>query len=190
MTDSKKKYSSQTKLVLFKQNFKFSSAHFLIFDSQNAEMLHGHNYQVRVEILDQNPDSAVPSNDEGYFIDFHVLKAKIKPLLDQWDEHILLPANHPDIVINKISIQQLQQIFPRSGVNLKQHLQIYFRDRIYLFPENEVCLLPVNNTSVENLSSLLAKNILDVLTELNVKTVQVLVEETPGQGACTTVMAP
>ena len=33
-----------------KENLKFSSAHFLIFEDGTAERLHGHNYRVAVEL--------------------------------------------------------------------------------------------------------------------------------------------
>nr|HPI41863.1 6-carboxytetrahydropterin synthase [Pseudobdellovibrionaceae bacterium] len=38
-------------LKLSKDEFKFSSAHFLIFNDHQAERLHGHNYQVEFEVL-------------------------------------------------------------------------------------------------------------------------------------------
>jgi len=70
----------ETTLHLYKQNFKFSSAHFLIFDENTAEKLHGHNYQVRVEIA--VPPSDVQSRQKGFFVDFNVFKKWIKARLD------------------------------------------------------------------------------------------------------------
>src|SRR5690242_4697931 len=35
---------------IYKEYFKFSAAHFLIFPDGSAERLHGHNYRVYVEI--------------------------------------------------------------------------------------------------------------------------------------------
>ena len=60
-----------TTLHLAKQNFKFSSAHFLIFDEKSAERLHGHNYQVKVHIFASNQ---AQDEAKGYFVDFNVLK--------------------------------------------------------------------------------------------------------------------
>lgn len=157
---------SHTTLHLFKQNFKFSSAHFLIFDDKKAEMLHGHNYQVRVDL--QVPAQADLSAS-GYFVDFNVFKTWIKSALDRWDEHVLMPEKHPDMK------------FKRQGPSL----EVTFRDRFYVFPENEVVLLPVTNTSVEQLSRLLAENFLNEFKKHGVQSLRVEVEETQGQSAST-----
>lgn len=158
-----------TTLHLAKQNFKFSSAHFLIFDEKSAEMLHGHNYQVRVDITcPENTDK----NSSGYFADFNIFKKFIKARLDQWDEHVLLPARHPDMKY-KVSV---------DGKNYDVH----FRDRFYSFPKNEVIWLEINNTSVEQFSALLAKEFFHAFKKYGVKKIKVEVEETRGQSASTT----
>ncbi len=155
-----------TTLHLAKQNFKFSSAHFLIFDEHKAEMLHGHNYQVKIDIR-------CPSGKEyektGYFIDFNIFKKAIKAHLDLWDEHILLPRLHKDM---KYKISD-------DGKNY----DIHFRERFYSFPLNEVIWLDVNNTSVEQLSQLLAKDFFALFKKYNIKKIRVSVEETRGQSA-------
>ena len=50
-------------IVLEKEYFKFSCAHFLIFPDGTKERLHGHNYRVRVEITGD-------LSDRGLVIDF------------------------------------------------------------------------------------------------------------------------
>jgi 6-pyruvoyltetrahydropterin/6-carboxytetrahydropterin synthase len=156
-----------TTLQLHKQNFKFSSAHFLIFNKQSAERLHGHNYQVKVNIVVPHEHEL---NKEGYFVDFNVFKKSIKTKLDQWDERVLLPAHQEDMK------------FTENGPSL----EVRFRDRFYVFPRNEVVCLPVTNTSVEQLSQLLAQFFLTEFKAYGVQKVQVSVEETRGQGASTT----
>jgi 6-pyruvoyltetrahydropterin/6-carboxytetrahydropterin synthase len=155
-------------LHLAKQNFKFSAAHFLIFDESHAERLHGHNYQVKVDVF---APSDKDLNSEGYFIDFNVLKKTIKARLDQWDEIVLLPAKHPDMKFKQT----------------EKSVEVTFRDRFYVFPTNEVILLPLNNTSVEQLSQLLAQDFFAEFQKLGVVKVQVYVEETAGQGATSVV---
>ncbi len=162
---------SNTTLQLYKQNFKFSAAHFLIFDEKRAEKLHGHNYQVRVEIPVPSPKDLEKT---GYYIDFNVFKTVIRDRLDEWDEMVLLPANHPDLKTEA------------KGPSLEVH----FRDRFYVFPINEVHLLPVQNTSVEQLSFLIAKDLLRIFVKSGVKQLSVSVEETAGQAAVTTVSVP
>ena len=159
---------STTTLHLAKQNFKFSAAHFLIFDENSAERLHGHNYQVRVDLETPSADKFEAS---GYFVDFNVFKKFIKATLDGWDEMVLLPEKHPDMKFKKT----------------EKSLEVTFRDRFYVFPLNEVLLLPVSNTSVEQFSRLLAESFYKEFKTHGVSKVQVYVEETPGQGASTSV---
>lgn len=159
---------STTTLHLAKQNFKFSAAHFLIFDETHAERLHGHNYQVRVDI---KAPRETDLHEEGYFLDFNVFKKYIKARLDQWDEIVLLPENHPDMK------------FKKTG----KGLEVTFRDRFYVFPLNEVILLPVTNTSVEQLSRLLAEDFYNEFQKYGVQRIRVSVEETRGQAASTSV---
>lgn len=127
-------------------------------------MLHGHNYRVRVRL---GLPSAESFEQKGYHIDFTVFKKFIKAACDEWDEHVLLPVQNPEI---KVSTQG-------------PSLELIFRDRRYVFPKNEVCLLPITNTSVEQLSHLLADKIFSEFSSRGLRFVEVLVEETAGQGA-------
>lgn len=160
---------AKTVLNLYKENFKFSAAHFMIFDSMHAERLHGHNYKVQVRI-------GVPSYPEtqsaGYSVDFNIFKKTIRDAVDQLDEMVLIPKEQPEMKIE----------------HKAPSLHIHFRDRYYVFPANEVRLLPINNTSVEALSYYLAdsfKKQWDQLTRIDF--VEVTVEETSGQSASTQV---
>ena len=38
------------RIVLAKEDFKFSAAHFTLFGDGRAETLHGHNYRIRLEL--------------------------------------------------------------------------------------------------------------------------------------------
>lgn len=162
---------SQSYLNLAKQNFKFSCAHFLIFDDQHAEMLHGHNYQVEVVI---HPKADFDFEQQGYFIDFSDVKTKVKKLCDIWDEHILLPEKHQDMKC-KISV---------DGKNY----EIKFRDRFYSFPKNETIWLPITNTSVEQLSKLFAQNLMNEFKDKPVSKIEITIEETRGQSSTTEII--
>lgn len=155
---------STTTLHLAKQNMKFSAAHFLIFDEKHAERLHGHNYQVKVDIVTPSEEKL---HGDGYFIDFNVFKKYIKARLDVWDEMVLMPEKHQDMNFKKT----------------EKSLEVTFRDRFYVFPLSEVCLLPVTNTSVEQLSKLLAEEFFLEFKKYGVQAVTVYVEESAGQGA-------
>lgn len=165
-----KKKTVHTTLHLYKQNFKFSAAHFLIFDEKNAEKLHGHNYQVSIDLA--VPESKMDEmKRNGFFVDFTVLKQIIKSRLDHWDEHVLLPALHPDMKIKEN----------------ESSLEVNFRERFYVFPKNEVQCLSVTNTSVEQMSRVLAEDLISALSKYSVKKIRVRVEETRGQASSTTI---
>lgn len=155
-------------LNLSKENFKFSSAHFLIFDDHSAERLHGHNYKVTVSLSPMNQSSY---ENQGYFIDFATLKKTIKTLCDSWDEHVLLPEQHKDI---KYKISEN-----------KKNYEITFRDRFYSLPMSEVIFLPTENSSVEELSKLFAQTLLAQFKPGLLKMLKVTIEETSGQSAST-----
>jgi 6-pyruvoyltetrahydropterin/6-carboxytetrahydropterin synthase len=155
-----------TTLYLAKQNFKFSSAHFLIFNATEAEMLHGHNYQVSVELFGPVPDSY---HSQGYFVDFSVIKKVIKAKCDLWDEHVLMPEKHPDMKCQKSADSK--------------NYEIHFRDRFYSLPIKETIWLPITNTSVEQLSMLLADNLFSEFKSLGITGLRVEVQETLGQSA-------
>ncbi len=155
-----------TSLHLAKQNFKFSSAHFLIFNATEAEMLHGHNYQVQIILHGPKPADYI---DQGYFVDFSVIKKIVKAHCDLWDEHILLPAKHPDMKYQKS--------------NDNKNYEIHFRDRFYSLPIKETIWLPITNTSVEQLSMLMAENLMKEFKSLGVLGLEVDIQETLGQSA-------
>ena len=159
-----------TKLYLAKQNFKFSSAHFLIFNATEAEMLHGHNYQVEIKLYGPEP---ADYQAQGYFVDFSVIKKTIKAHCDIWDEHVLLPAKHPDMKYKK-------------SVDEKNY-EIHFRDRFYSLPVQETLWLPITNTSVEQLSMLLAENLFAEFKSLGVTGITIDIQETLGQSARSTI---
>mgnify|MGYP000875077204 FL=1 len=155
-----------TKLYLAKQNFKFSSAHFLIFNDAEAEMLHGHNYQVEIKLYGTQPSEY---QAQGYLVDFSVIKKVVKAHCDLWDEHVLLPSKHPDMKYQKSADQK--------------NYEIHFRDRFYSLPVVETIWLPITNTSVEQLSMLMAENLYAEFKSLGVTGLQVSVQETLGQSA-------
>ncbi len=63
----------------------FSSGHFITFDGDHCERIHGHNYRVAVEVegdLDRN----------HYVFDFLALRDLTKALVDELDHRMLLPG--------------------------------------------------------------------------------------------------
>ena len=145
-----------------KEYLKFSAAHFLIFPDGSAERLHGHNYRVFCEVeADLSP--------HGLVIDFSMIKPVIKELVDRLDEHWLVPGEHPELVVRE------------SGSSV----DVQYRDRQYRAPAEDVVVLPLNNTSSENLATWLGRELLRLLEErfpdVTPQRVRLAVEETSGQ---------
>lgn len=145
-----------------KDYLKFSSAHFLIFPDGSAERLHGHNYRVFVDLhcgLDRH----------GLVVNFKEIKPLARKLCDELDEFLLIPGEHHELTAE------------RSG----DSYEIKYRERRYLIPRGEVLILPICNTSAENLAAwfgrTLRERMRDVWPQLVVKSLSVGVEETRGQ---------
>ena len=146
-----------------KEYFKFSSAHFLIFPDGTSERLHGHNYRVAVQIRGG-------LSPHGLVLDFRAVKPVIRELCDELDEHWLVPGQHP----------VLTHLTRPDGV-----LEVRYKDLYYAAPAADVIVLPINNTSSENLAAWFGRELRARLSErfgdVEVRRLRVAVEETSGQ---------
>lgn len=125
---------------LEKEYLVFSAAHFITFNGNVCERLHGHNYRVRAEIVS-------PLDENHYVIDFIALRDTLKTLCDELDHHMLLPTQHPHILVN-------------AG---EREVEVTFQDRRWVFPRADCILLPVPNTTAELLARYLGQRLLDQL---------------------------
>ena len=145
-----------------KDYLKFSAAHFLIFPDGTAERLHGHNYKVYVDLH-------TDLDEHGLVLNFQEIKPLVRALCDELDEHLLIPGQHPVLTVE-----------PKG-----EHCEIRYRERYYLIPKDEVVVLPISNSSAENLAAWFGRTLCDRITErwpeLVVNQMSVGVEETPGQ---------
>ena len=146
-----------------KEYLKFSVAHFLIFPDGSQERLHGHNYRVTLEL-----EAALDAH--GLVLDFIEVKPVIRELCDELDEHWIIPGAHP----------VLTHAVREDGV-----MEVRYRDSYYAAPAGDCIVLPINNTSAENLSAWLGREMLkrlhDRFPHLKVQRMELGVEETPGQ---------
>ncbi|QDU67982.1 6-pyruvoyl trahydropterin synthase family protein [Engelhardtia mirabilis] len=146
-----------------KEYLKFSAAHFLIFPDGSAERLHGHNYRVYVDLEGR-------LDPHGLVIDFKEVKPVVRELVDELDEHWLLPRDHPELRIDRRD----------DGV-----VEVRYRERYYAAPEEDVIVLPINNTSAENFATWIGREVHRRLAErfpdLEIRDLKVAVEETQGQ---------
>ena len=145
-----------------KDYLKFSAAHFLIFPDGTAERLHGHNYKVYVDLHTE-------LDEHGLVVNFKEIKPLVRQLCDELDEHLLIPGEHPTL----------------TAAVVGPHYEIRYRERHYLIPKEEVIVLPIGNSSAENLAAWFGRTLRDRMRgpwpELVVRQLSVGVEETPGQ---------
>jgi 6-pyruvoyltetrahydropterin/6-carboxytetrahydropterin synthase len=141
----------------------FSAAHFITYDGHKCETLHGHNYRVRLRL-----EAALDENH--YVIDFTRVKKLMKQLCDALDHRMLLPLHN--------TILELEQT-PES-------VTVRYKHRRFVFPHEDVLLLPLPNTTAEMLAQYLCGQALPALHQMSaapLKFVEVEVEEAPGQAA-------
>ena len=155
-------------IAIAKEYLKFSAAHFLIFPDGEAERLHGHNYRVAVEVGGE-------LGEHGLVLDFNQVKPLIRALVDAWDQRWLVPGEHGELSVAEV---------PAGAQNLP-HREVTYRERGYRAPAEEVLVLPINNTSTENLAALLGRLLWRDLEasfpRVRLAFLRLSVEETAGQ---------
>ena len=147
-----------------KQDFRFSAALFLIFPDGSAERLHGHNYRVAVEV-------EAGLDEHGLVIDFQRIKPLVRALIAELDELLLLPGEHHELRVEPLTDEAA--------------VEVRYRERRYVVPAAEVRVLPICNSSTENLATFLGRQLLGRVESefpgVEVDMLWLSVEETPGQ---------
>jgi 6-pyruvoyltetrahydropterin/6-carboxytetrahydropterin synthase len=143
---------------------KFSCAHMTVFPGGRKERLHGHNYTVSVAL-----DLGGISFAE--LIDFGGIKREVAALCAEWRERTLVAERNPETTVRRAAGE----------------LELVVCGQRYVMPEGDALLLPVDNTTVEALSSLwaslLATRLAGLLAGSAAVGLEVRIEESPGQGA-------
>lgn len=147
------------RIVLEKEDFKFSAAHFTLFPDGGAELLHGHNYRVRVELAGSGLD------EEGLLVDIERFKKALREKCAHLDSRTLLPA----------ASRRLQWSREDDAI------EILCGERRYRFPADDVLLLPLVNTSMELFARMLWEELSPALAGSRVEEMAVSVEESSGQ---------
>ena len=141
----------------------FAAAHFITYDHDVCEALHGHNFVTAVTVEG-------PLNRNQYVVDFVALNRLVGELLAELDHRVLLPMEHDQI---------------RVAVH-GEEVEVRFPGRRWVFPRNECALLPLANTTVELLTRHLAQGLLarlSAVTGFEEFRVTVEIEESPGWSA-------
>ena len=143
----------------------FSAAHFITFNGNVCERLHGHNYRVAAEVFG-------PLDENNYVIDFIALRDALKEIVDGLDHRVLLPTEHAQIRVT----------------SNERSVEAVFEDRRWVFPREDCVLLPVANTTAELLARHIGHDLLARLQRLcgNVPSrIRIEVDECFGQlGIC------
>ena len=134
----KKKY----RVSLEKQQLIFSTAHFITFNQNICERIHGHNYRVRCDIqceLDEN----------GYVVDFIALRDALLKITSQLDHHVVLPTQHQAIKVSAGS----------------ESVEVTFENKRWVFPVEDCVLLPIENTTAELLADWIGHRLMETFLE-------------------------
>jgi 6-pyruvoyl-tetrahydropterin synthase len=159
--------TARHRIVLAREQYKFSCAHMTVFADGSKERLHGHNYTIAVAIDVDRVDLAA-------MLPFAPIKTALAELCALWKEHVLLAAANPYFEL------------VRDDHELEFRL---CRER-YVLPRGDALLLPIDNISVEALAAhvavLLRAQIIG-LDGAHVRALEVTVAESPGQGSSCTL---
>lgn len=141
----------------------FCAGHFITYEGDRCETLHGHNYRAAASLEG-------PLNANHYVFDFVTFKKLLRAVCDRLDHRMLLPLHNPLIVVTQDD----------------REVEVVFRDRRYVFPREDCVLLPIANTTAELLAEWIAGELKAEIARSRTSgltTLEVEVEETVGQTA-------
>ncbi len=156
--------SERYRVRVTKDHLVFSAAHFITFNGNICERLHGHNWRVAVEV-------AGPLDENSYVFDFIALRDATQRLVTELDHHILLPTQHQAIHVTAD----------------EREVTATFEERRWVFPREDCILLPIENTTAELIARWMARRLKDVLRSTpggqKLESLTVEIEENFGQWA-------
>lgn len=133
--------ADQYHVRISKDYLVFSAGHFITYNGDICERLHGHNYRVAAEVHG-------PLDENHYVFDFIALRDALKAIVDELDHHMLLPTQHPQIRV----------------VASEREVEATFADRRWVFPRGDCILLPMPNTTSELLARYIGERLRADLT--------------------------
>ena len=156
---------TQYHIRLEKEQHVFSAAHFITFNGNVCERLHGHNYRVAISIF-------APLDANQYVVDFIAARDALQAILRTLDHYLLLPDRHPAIRV----------------MADEREVHVTFEDRRWIVPRGDCVILPIANTTAELLASYIGQRFLAELASSIAFTPEKLiieVDENHGQwGVC------
>ena len=161
------------KVRVSKDYLSFCAAHFILYNGTQCERLHGHNYRVSAEIEG--------TLDDDYLVfDFISLKGILREICAELDHRTLIPLR--------------SKVFSIETSDTSVRMQ--YEDREWVFPRDDCCLLPIENSTAELLARWISGKLVEELTpRMSTSTailekVTIEVEESPGQCALYEASSP
>jgi len=148
------------RITLERNTLRFAAAHFTTFAGE-CEPLHGHNYDVFVEIEGD-------LTEDSWVFDFTEAKGIAAAICKELDHRFLLPLRN-----TSLQIEQRESEY-----------EVRFGDRRYVIPMSDVAALPIDNSTAERLAEWFGVRLAEALHARgasNVRQIRVGVEEAPGQ---------
>lgn len=121
-----------------KDQLVFAAGHFITYDGDRCERLHGHNYRLSVMVEG-------PLDENGYVIDFLFLRDAAARIAASLDHRMLLPTQSRLIAV---------AVGERS-------VDVRFADKEWRFPREDCILAPVENTTTELLARWIGQRLLE-----------------------------
>ena len=144
----------------WRSNICFSSAH-IIPEYEKCGRLHGHTYAIHVKIGGK-PDK------KGIIIDFSLIKAFLKEIVNELDHRVLIPDKSTIVKIEKKN----------------DSIKIASLGKQYVFPLSDCVFLPIYSTSAENLSKYILEKLIEKIpASKQINFIEIGVDEGYGQGA-------
>jgi 6-pyruvoyltetrahydropterin/6-carboxytetrahydropterin synthase len=138
---------------------KFSASHFIPGHAKCGR-LHGHSYTLHLVLYGEKAD-------DGMVMDFVDLKKALKKIVDELDHRVLLPSRSKSVSIKK-----------------GREVEVMVGPKRYVFPNEDVTILDLTQTSAEELAEHIIVRLLKILEmPPNVSIVEVGLDEERGQTA-------
>ncbi len=153
----------QYRVRVTKDHLVFSAAHFITFNGNICERLHGHNWRTAVELTG-------PLDENSYVFDFIALRDALQQIVNELDHRVLLPTKHPAITV----------------VANDKEVTATFEERRWVFPREDCLLLPIENTTAELIARWIGEQLREAICktpECHIETIRIEVEEKFGQWA-------
>jgi 6-pyruvoyltetrahydropterin/6-carboxytetrahydropterin synthase len=115
-----------TTIEISKEDIKFSAAHFTIFNANERERLHGHNYAVQLAVT-------ALVGDDGICFSYRDIKTRLPQLCEELDEYTLIPQFSPHLRIDD------------DG----EFFNVWFNAEKIPLRKSDTLLLPIRNSTVE-----------------------------------------